>query len=140
MQHEQRKQDSIKHKEMVFMVLPCINDIRPFLVQLMHMQSLLKQIKIKKAAPTCRVHMYPRNCSDLYCDSLAAMRSVVNRRFSASTVQWPDTKSIVSTVHHLSRFGCTVMSVVRSEQLHHCTYQALQSVLNQELFFGQLFD
>ena len=36
------------------MVIPCINDIKPFIVQLMHMQSLLKQIKIKKAAaPTC---------------------------------------------------------------------------------------
>ena len=27
--------------------------IKPFIVQLMHMESLLKQIKIKKAAPTC---------------------------------------------------------------------------------------
>ena len=29
------------------------DDIKPFIVQLMHMQSLLKQIKIKKAAPSC---------------------------------------------------------------------------------------
>ena len=35
------------------MVTLCINDINPFLVQLMHLYSLLKQIKIKKAAPTC---------------------------------------------------------------------------------------
>ena len=34
-------------------ILCCINDIKPFIVQLMHMQSLLKQINIKKAAPTC---------------------------------------------------------------------------------------
>ena len=27
--------------------------IKPFLVQLMHLYILLKQIKIKKAAPTC---------------------------------------------------------------------------------------
>ena len=37
----------------IFMVIPCINDIKPFIVQLMHLYSLLKQIKIKKAAPTC---------------------------------------------------------------------------------------
>ena len=37
------------------MVTPCINDIKSFIVQLMHMQSLLKQIKIKKAALTCFV-------------------------------------------------------------------------------------
>ena len=38
---------------MIFMVvIPCINDIKPFIVQLMHMWSLLKQIKIKKAAPS----------------------------------------------------------------------------------------
>ena len=35
------------------MVTPCINDIKPYIVQLMHMSSLLKQMKIKKAAPTC---------------------------------------------------------------------------------------
>ena len=35
------------------MVTPCINDIKPFIVQLMHTYSLLKQIKIKEAAPTC---------------------------------------------------------------------------------------
>ena len=35
------------------MVTPCIGDIKHFTVQLMHMQSLLKQIKLKKAAPTC---------------------------------------------------------------------------------------
>ena len=28
-------------------------NIKPFIVQLMHMKTLLKQIKIKKAAPTC---------------------------------------------------------------------------------------
>ena len=28
---------------LIFMVTPCINDINPFLVQLMHLYSLLKQ-------------------------------------------------------------------------------------------------
>ena len=36
----------------IFMVISCINDIKPFLVQLMHTWGLLKQIKIKEAAPT----------------------------------------------------------------------------------------
>ena len=42
-----------KPYELLFMVTPCINDIEHFIVQLMHTYSLLKQIKIKKAAPTC---------------------------------------------------------------------------------------
>ena len=29
--------------KLIFMVTPCINDINPFLVQLMHFYSLLKQ-------------------------------------------------------------------------------------------------
>ena len=38
----------------MLMAVPVSNNVvKPFIVQLMHMQSLLKQIKIKKAAPTC---------------------------------------------------------------------------------------
>jgi len=40
-----------------FMVTPCINNIQPFIVQLMHTKvknvKLLKRLKIKEAAPTC---------------------------------------------------------------------------------------
>jgi hypothetical protein len=39
------------------MVTPCINDIKHFIVQLMHKMlnnvELLKRFKIKEAAPTC---------------------------------------------------------------------------------------
>ena len=43
----------INELNICFMVILCINDIKLFIVQLMHVQSLLKQIKIKESAPTC---------------------------------------------------------------------------------------
>jgi len=41
----------------IFVVTPCINDVKHFIIQLMHTTlknvELLKNFKIKEAAPTC---------------------------------------------------------------------------------------
>ena len=48
-----RRSFSAIYNHSIFMVIPCINDIKPFFSPTNAHLELLKQIKIKKAAPTC---------------------------------------------------------------------------------------
>ena len=47
------KDASVTYLIVIFMVIPCINDIKPFFSPSNAHVEFIKQIKINKAAPTC---------------------------------------------------------------------------------------